>query len=155
MPAFGRRPEFDERSRQYPIRALLGSSRPPRTAEWPLTLTLDQGNVGACVGFSWSHELAADPEAVPGIDNTYGLSIYRRAQPLDQWPGEDYEGTSVLAGAKAIVETGWISEYRWAFGLADALETLSYFGPVILGVDWREGMMDTNSDCFLDVSGRV
>jgi hypothetical protein len=155
MPGFGRRPEFDEASRNYPVRHLLGPRRLPRTWVWACDRVLDQGSEGACVGYSWSHELIADPVPVADIDNYTALAVYHRAQQLDEWPGENYDGTSVLAGAKAIVEAGWLLEYRWAFGLADVLETLSYLGPVILGINWYDGMMDPNSDCYLDVSGGI
>lgn len=155
MVAFGRRPEFDETSRLYPVRTLLGPRRVPQTTEWPCPVVLDQGVEGACVGFSWSHELIADPFPFGGVDDEFARQVYRRAQQLDQWEGEAYEGTSVLAGAKAIQEGGWLLEYRWAFGLSDVLETLSYLGPVILGVNWYTGMMEPNTEGNLDVSGGV
>jgi hypothetical protein len=89
------------------------------------------------------------------VDNETGLSIYYRAQQLDQWPGEDYEGTSVIAGAKTVQERGFVTEYRWAFGLSDVLDAISFFGPVVLGLNWYESMFRTDSNGFLNVSGGV
>lgn len=153
MPAFGRRVEFDEASRRYPIRTLL---RPAlRTSKmWDCYAQLDQGNVGACVGFSWAGELAATPEAVPGVSDSTGTALYDRAQLLDQWadtPPE--EGSSVLAGAKAVTEAGWLAEYRWAFGLDDLLDALSQFGPAVLGIPWLDGMMSTDAAGFIHAIG--
>lgn len=155
MVAFGRLPEFDGRSRNYPIRSLLGAPRPPVTAIWDCDQVLDQGQEGACVGFSWSHDLIAAPEEVPNIDNTFARQIYHRAQQLDEWPGEDYEGTSVLAGAKATTESGWLIEYRWAFSLEDILETLSYHGPVIFGVNWYSGMVNPDGQNVIHPTGSI
>jgi hypothetical protein len=156
MPAFGRRPEFDERSLDYPIRALLEPQRALQTRIWPCEPVLDQGNVGACVGFSWAHELAAEPEPVPDIDNLAGMQIYNRAQLLDQWSDTPpQEGSSVLAGAKTVTEQGHLVEYRWAFGLNDLLDTLSQFGPAVLGINWYSGMMNPDDNGYIHPTGRV
>lgn len=166
MPGFGRRPEFDARSLDYPIRALLGPRRLPVSNIWACDRYLNQWQTPECGGFSWTHELIAEPVPVADVDEVFAHQIYRRAQQLDQWPGEDYEGTSVLACAKAIAEAGWMLEYRWAFGLADVLETLSYLGPVILGINWYDGMMNPRvvlqdgdtwqaGDCVIPVTGDV
>ncbi len=144
---------FDERSRAFPIRALIGdvTLKPKR---WTCLPRLDQGREGACVGFGWSHELAADPVRVRVTDTT-ALALYHRAQQLDEWPGEQYDGTSVLAGAKAVQEQGHMAEYRWAFGVDDVLATLSAHGPVVIGVDWHEGMMRTDARGYITPTGGI
>lgn len=156
----GRVPEFDERSRAFPIRSLL-PPRAPRSYTWSCKATLDQGTEGACVGFSWTHERIARPVVGWG-DAAAARSLYHAAQGLDPWaggayPGADpfYEGTSVLAGAKAAQNAGHFTEYRWAFGLDDVLLTLGYRGPVVLGLDWHEDMFDPDADGLLHVSGGV
>jgi hypothetical protein len=150
---FDRLPDFDERSRSYPIRALIGQpARKPR--RWRLLERLDQGQEGACVGFGWAHELAALPVKVKQTNAT-ARGIYVRAQQLDPWPGEDYEGTSVLAGAKAVRERGHMPEFRWAFGVEDVLDTLSAHGPVVIGVNWYEGMERTDGRGYIAPTGRV
>jgi hypothetical protein len=146
-------PQFDERSRQFPIRALIGDV-PLKPKKWTCLPRLDQGQEGACVGFGWSHELAADPVRVKVTDST-ALGLYHRAQQLDEWPGETYDGTSVLAGAKTVQEQGHMAEYRWAFGVDDVLATLSAHGPVVIGVDWMRGMMDTDANGYIVPTGEV
>lgn len=136
--------QFDDRSRAFPIRELIGTPR-PRSYTWGvpggLSQVLDQGSEGACVGFAWAGERAARPVAKPTTDAD-ALAVYRHAQTLDEWPGEDYSGTSVLAGAKAAQARGWLRSYRWAFGLDDVLATLGTYGPVVLGIPWFDSMYD-------------
>jgi hypothetical protein len=150
---FDRIPEFDEQSRNYPVRALLAAAQPV-TRFWDIDVWLDQGSEGACVGFAWGHDIAAEP-AVGPVDNGYARFIYHEARFIDEWVGEDYEGTSVLAGAKVMTKLGWISEYRWAFSTDDVLATLGSLGPVILGVNWYSDMFDTDANGYVHVSGQL
>jgi hypothetical protein len=147
-------PQFDERSRQFPIRSLIGDVllKPKR---WTCLPRIDQGQEGSCVGHGWAHELAAEPVRVPGVTHATALAIYHRAQQLDEWPGEAYEGTSVLAGAKAVQEQGHMAEFRWAFGVEDVLATLSAHGPVVIGVDWHEGCMRTDAHGYITPTGSI
>ncbi|MCL7427128.1 hypothetical protein [Streptomyces sp. YS415] len=151
-PRLDRVEQFDERSKEYPIRTLVTERAPLRSAGWACPGWLDQGREGACVGFAWSHELIATPVQVPGVDDSFAREVYREAQRLDEWPGENYDGTSVLAGAKAIVARGYMEEYRWAFGVDDVLRTLGYFGPVVIGVKWHDSMMEPAPNGLLEVS---
>lgn len=153
-PRLDRVVQFDEQSRKFPIRALV-SAKKPRSYTWRVNNWLDQGQEGACVGFSWSHELAGRPKEVSGITNDFARAIYRRARQLDEWPGEAYEGTSVLAGAKAVSEAGHLIEYRWAFGLDDLILAVGYQGPAILGINWYEGMFNTGNGDFIEPTGQI
>ena len=150
-----RRVQFDERSRGFPIRVRLETVE-LASRTWRLgDPHLDQGEDGACVGFGWSHELAAAPIRVAGIDNRTAFGLYKQAQQIDEWPGDDYEGTSVLAGAKVVKRNGYMPEYRWAFGLDDVLDTLSQYGPVVLGTNWYEGMFDPDASGYIRPTGDV
>jgi len=159
MPAggLGRIPEFDEASKGYRIRALL-SDVPLVNRVWDLDRFLNQWETPECVGYGLTHEILSTP-VVPVdpylIDSAYATMIYNRAQKVDEWPGEDYEGTSVLAGAKVLLSLGWYSEYRWGFGLQDALDTLSQWGPVVIGVNWYDGMDDTDSAGMIHATGSI
>jgi len=153
--------QFDERSRNYSVREIIDAQK-PRSYTWSLTTRLDQGSDGACVGFSWTHELAARPVEVKGVSNDTALGIYYEAQRLDDWPGgeypgadERYSGTSVLAGAKAVQKLGFIQEYRWAFSLEEALTAVSRKGPGILGTNWYSGMFEPDSKGFVRPTGYI
>lgn len=156
-PRLGRLPSFDDRSRKYGISPLLDEAglTEMRSWYWHVPYTLDQGNTSACVGFSWTHEGMAGPVRVPNLDNAYGQSVYEDAKKADEWEGEDYEGTSVLAGAKVMQERGFFMEYRWAFNTDEALRALAYHGPLVIGINWRESMFDPDDAYYLDTSGDV
>ncbi len=151
-PRLDRLPEVDPRNANYPISAVVPEG--VRSKRWRLTQRLDQGREGACVGFAWTHEIAAEPLRGK-VDDAYARRVYREAQLVDEWPGEQYEGTSVLAGAKIVQGLGWMSEYRWAFTLEDILRALSHEGPVVMGTNWLSGMFNTDPAGFLNVSGSV
>ena len=147
-------PQFDERSRSF--RSVEGIEHLPfRNYTWPLKLWLDQGQEGACVGFGIAHELAAIPVQVMYINDAYAFQIYEEAKKIDVWPGENYQGTSVLAGLKVAKNMGLIEEYRWAFGLEDFLRTCGRKGPVIFGLNWYTGMMNPDRNGFIHKTGIV
>lgn len=152
-PRLDRVPEFDPASRRF--RAVEGIEQLPfRGYTWRVPVSLDQGREGACVGFGWAHELAARPWPIPGITNSEAFGIYYWARQHDEWPGENYDGTSVLAGAKAVTEwLPYVKEYRWAFGLDDVRRTIGYRGPVVLGLNWYEGMFEPQPDGRIQPTG--
>jgi hypothetical protein len=143
MRVLDRRVSFDERSRGYDIRTLLTTDQ-PRSYTWSCAPAFDQRNEGACVGHGWAHEAAARPVVLPATQAD-AFALYREAQRLDIWEGEDYDGTSVLAGAKAMQARGWLNTYRWAFNRDDALTAISRHGPAVIGVWWWTGMMEPDS----------
>jgi hypothetical protein len=61
----------------------------------------DQGNEGSCVGFSSSRMMSLLNR------KRYDAEwLYHEAQRLDEWPGEDYDGTSVRAGMDVLRTEG-------------------------------------------------
>lgn len=140
----------DPRSLNYPVFA-AGTPVVLRDRDWAPGQVLDQGQEGACVGFGWTGEALAAPvkvdlarvKAVNIPDgNAFARNAYHTAQTLDETPGENYEGTSVLAGAKTMVKFGLLKEYRWAFGIDDVAAALSAKGPVVLGINWYQDMYE-------------
>jgi hypothetical protein len=97
----------------------------------------------------------ARPVVISGVTEAEALKIYHLAQQLDDTPGTNYEGTSVLAGAKAVTQLGFLAEYRWGFNLDDMILTIGYHGPVVLGLNWRSGMMDTDPQGLIHATGPV
>lgn len=143
-------PRHDPRSRAYPATAGLPTT--PRSYTWGCGAWLDQGREGACVGHGWAHEIAARPK-VHAVTSADAFALYRKAQTLDEWPGEDYEGSSVLAGAKAVVQAGFIKSYAWCFGIDDVVLTIGRRGPVVLGVPWLSDMFEPDADGFIHATG--
>lgn len=152
-PRLDRLVQFDERSRAYPIMATIEATK-PRSYTWRCPVHLDQGREGACCGFAVAHEIAARP-AMSAVDVALALRIYKEAQKRDQWPGEAYSGTSVIAAVQYAHELGYYSEYRWAFGISDLVMAVGYKGPAILGINWKTGMMTPDSNGYIHYTGNV
>src|SRR5688500_6601831 len=126
MKGLGRLPAPDPRDHAYAIRTLLASAPiiPLPTHRYYATRTwLDQNGYPHCVGYAWAHWLELGPVAYPGrLTNENADQIYRVAQVVDEWPGIDYAGTSVRAGAKVLQADGRIESYLWAFDAATVMD---------------------------------
>jgi len=152
--------EHDSKSRKYAMRSVLKQRNiEKKPTLWQEGIVLDQGSEGACVGFAWTGELLAEPEAPkaqPSFNyaNSLATSFYNEAKTIDHWPGENYEGTSVLAGAKVMQKAGFIGEYRWCFGIDDVRDAVISEGPVVVGVPWFDGMYDTLPSGLVKLSGK-
>lgn len=148
----------DPRSLEFPVRALMAETVAKKKTMWKTGIVLDQGTEGACVGFGWTGELLAAP-ASPKIQprvkvaDSFARSVYHEAQKIDEWDGESYKGTSVLAGAKIIQQKGFITNYRWAFGIDDIRDSVITQGPVVLGVPWYKDMYYTDERGLVSITG--
>ena len=157
-------PSRDARNGNYPLRTVLAADSrvnlQPRSYTWPVGTNmhyqtyLDQGQEGACVGFAFAHELLAKPQHVI-IGEAGARDLYRNAQLLDEWPGEDYEGTSVLAGAKVVTGQGYYKSYSWTSNAYELAVAVSRFGPAVLGINWYENMYNVNRGGWLIPSGEI
>jgi hypothetical protein len=148
-------PQWDPRNRNFPMKAIIEAKEyRPRSYSWSVDPHLDQGSEGSCVGHAWAHELIARPKVVAAIDQPFARWIYKTAQNYDAWSGSDYEGTSVLAGAKVVQQRpprmpegrGLIDEYRWVFDVDEMVRTLGYFGPLVVGIWWWSAMFKPAAD---------
>lgn len=155
--------EYDERNKLYLVSRRQELPRKPRGYTWSVLKTLDQGEDGACVGFSITGDAIARPWRWKNLDNTYAKTkVYWRAQQLDEWAGGSfpgaypfYEGTSVLAGGKAAVELGHFKEYNWAYDVETLAIAVGYYGPAILGCNWHEDMFEPDENGFIHPTGYV
>jgi hypothetical protein len=98
-------------------------------------------------------EVAAEPVPVTRIGASMAAQWYQRAKRLDEWPGEEYDGTSVNAAMKVGRQFGWWGGWRWAFGVNDMRAAIQ-LGPLVLGVPWHAGMYRTQRDGVVRVSGQ-
>lgn len=139
----------DKRDADYPIR-VKRSARVYRY--WnDGRFFLDQEDKPFCVGYAAAHWLVSRPQSTLILPE----GLYYAAQFYDEWPGEEYEGTSVRGVAKTLQSLGFLKEYRWATSLNQAVSAILNNGPLIIGVNWYDGMMDTDSKGLLHVSGEV
>lgn len=171
----GRKPSADERDKQFPLRAaMLRRAALPASKTWPLmTAVLDQGSTSQCVAYSWTQFLFCAPvtHKVGSLGDIaqFARSLYDWAQRNDEWPGEGYDGTSVRAGAKGLVEMGYIAKfdptgtvtgsdvagYRWAKNADEARDFVRGIGPMIFGIDWYDEMFATDSLGFVKPKGAL
>lgn len=152
----GRVASFDERSRNFSVADIIPTDEPLVTRFWRHTgQVLNQGNIPACVGFSWIQWTQSEPSPLSStIDDA--LQVYKTAQTLDDIP-DSVGGTSVLAGAKALLQMfpDIYSSYHWAFSIDDLIRALSYIGPVVLGINWYSGMFKPDNTGTLHINGNI
>ena len=152
---FGRLYEADPRIRSFPVQQIIPTKvKEPRSYTWSIGKVLDQGREGSCVGHAVAHRLIARPVVHTEITHEDAVSIYKQAQTLDPWPGEEYEGTSVLAGAKAAMKRGYVTSYHWAETLDELIIGVGYCGPAVMGTWWHEGMVTPAVNGAITPTGR-
>jgi len=149
----------DPRDKNFPLRAITAPV-PVTTRYWPMMAgVLDQGDTSECVAFAWTGFLLAAPvthrTGVLGVIKTFADSLYHRAQLVDEWPGEDYDGTSVRAGAKVLQADARLTEYRWAFDAVTARDFVLSRGPLVIGVNWYEHFFVPDAKGFLVPEGET
>lgn len=160
MYSFGRLEVPDARDMQFGIAPLLLSM--PQITEkfwWDGGWWGNQGSTSQCVAYSWMHWLEDGPVIQ---DSIFGrekplfqpIEFYHTCQLVDQWPGENYNGTSVRAGAKVLCDLGVINEYRWAFNIDEIINTLLTFGPMVVGTKWYKDMQFPDKTGKVSVKGR-
>lgn len=148
---------------KYPIEGVLDDDQQKVVSRTrSIGPTLDQGRQGACVGFGWTDELAAKPVAVRGAGQATAVPLYYACQRGDQFAGGEYpgaspvsSGTTVEAGAQVLTAAGHYLEYRWARTEREVALAVGHKGPVVIGVNWYEGMEDPDSDGFIRKTGDV
>ena len=116
----------------------------------------NQGNKPHCVGFSWAHWIEDGPIEHGGVAPIVSpVLIYNESQKIDEWPGENYAGTSVRAGAKYLKSRNVIQSYYWAYDLNTLIESVFKLGPVVVGTYWYSGMFKPDSNGVIKISGGI
>jgi len=143
MPGLGRRWTADWNDLRHLARAVLPRVTLVEERHWDDDYWWgDQGETNQCVGYSLTHFLEDGPvlhhrETPPVVNPS---RIYFEAQQVDEWPGVDYEGTSVRGGAKVLQGMGYISEFRWALTAQEVAAAILEIGPVVVGTVWTDDM---------------
>ncbi len=155
----GRLPAKDERDRNFLVSArhpLMESERTYRYW-WSNGWWGDQGKTSQCVGYGWTHFLedgeVTHNKVTPPLINP--AELYKQAQEVDEWLGNDYDGTSVRAGAKVLQQLGMISEYHWAYDNETLLHTVLEVAPVVVGTNWYSDMFEPNSLGKVKIGGAL
>lgn len=154
----GRHVEHDPESRAYGI----------VTAPVPLQRVVhrrhgsifNQGSLGSCTGNAICGAVNTEPVWAKGrrcLREADAIATYGLATTLDNIGGSyppDDTGSSGLAACKAALQRGYITAYRHAFSLGDALQALQH-GPVITGTDWYEGFDAPDAHGVVAIAGQV
>lgn len=132
----------DDRDRAHPFMAHLLVAAPlPKYKYWQRKAgVLNQGDEPECVGYAGRQWMNTSPTMTPMYIGPTATQLYKRCQFLDEWPGENYPGTSVRALFKVFQEQGRIGEYIWADTIDSLITWLLLKGPIIVGTDWDWNM---------------
>jgi hypothetical protein len=142
--ATGFRQKPDGRDHQFPLSALMGASvTQPVSKVWQAAKVTDQGTESSCVGHSTWKLIGSEP--IVRAATVTPSHIYVEAKRIDEWNGEDYDGTSVRAGLEVLRRLGYVKNYYWAESAEECLEYLLKFGPLVLGIRWTDSMMRPDS----------
>lgn len=156
----GRRYSPDERDLNFMLaRRLAPAGTPlPSRKTWAIkAASLDQKATGSCVGHAWANFLRCAPiKTNAGIDQLR-WDIYDWATKNDEWTDNDNDvdrqfGTSIRAGAEAVVHMGRMKSYLWAFSLQPAVEWVLTEGPVVLGTNWYSSFMSPDKEGIVKIT---
>ena len=156
----GRLESTDVRDGLFPVSKVLTTApNIPFKYWWAEGWWGHQGSTSECVSYSWQHWIEDGPVIQDVVLERSGpmyntTKFYKECQKRDPWPGNNYKGTSVRAGAKILKDLGVISEYRWANSLDDVINTVLTLGPMVVGTKWYSGMYNPNSKGIIRVAGR-
>ncbi|OGQ94570.1 MAG: hypothetical protein A2521_05225 [Deltaproteobacteria bacterium RIFOXYD12_FULL_57_12] len=120
---------LDLRDRTYspPVKSLPAQWPPDETLKQLLPeyvahdLILDQGKEGACTGFGlacminyllWRRHIETSQAPFATVSPRM---LYHLARFYDEWPGEDYEGSSCRGALKAWHKHGVCADERWPY----------------------------------------
>lgn len=117
---------------------------------WFARNPLDQGSEGACVGFGWAHFFNAGPIVCrPALTAVDAVRLYKLAQDFDEWPSNNYEGSSVNGGALAMRAEGRISRFLWAWDVETMRRCVLLNSPLVAGTWWTSGMLRPDAEGYL------
>ena len=153
----GRHYTPDVRDNNFPMRSALPAEAPKKHYKyyWSDGWWGNQGRTPQCVAFSWIHLLedgsvTQKSRQVPVLNPAW---LYSECQKNDVWAGENYDGTSVRAGAKILKREGFISEYRWTRSVEELATAILTVGPAVVGTNWYYNMFFPDKDGFIKVGG--
>lgn len=131
----------------------MRTDRPLRSRAYRRRQWLNQRDQPACTGFGAAHCLSLGTRWRPMLEQ-HGHTFYAGAKRNDDEAGEDYDGSSVLGVARYLhKETDLVREYWWANTLEELCHGVGYYDPVEAGTWWMTGMMDTDSEGYVNLTG--
>jgi len=118
-----RRDTLDFRDRMFEPTLVEVPTHIPLAAYQKLRIpVLDQGEEGACSGFGLAtvaNYLLTRRKVEPDPAPVSPRMLYEMARRYDEWPGEDYSGSSARGAMKGWHKHGVCSEQEWLYKVAD------------------------------------
>lgn len=153
----GRKFTPDERDHKFPMKSMLPKAKSTKTYRYwyPSGWWGNQGSTPQCVAYAWLHwledgSITQNHKVAPVMNPQI---VYKHCQTVDGWAGEDYDGTSVRAGAKVLKANGYISEYRWTQDVEVLAEAILSTSPVVVGTNWYYDMFFPNKEGVITATG--
>lgn len=146
MMGLGRKVSKDARDLEHLMPKRRAAAAEVTQKYWWTPKAYDQGATPQCVAYSGVRYLTTAP--VRNQPLPFG-QVYLLCQEADEWPGEDYDGTSVRALFKVFKDLGLVSEYKWAFEAKPVVDHLLAVGPVVMGTWWTDEMANIGKNNYL------
>jgi len=153
----GRLNSKDPRDAAFPARMLLQQNLPVKTRRyWNASGWWgDQLLTSKCTSYSALHWVEDGPVThegnAPVIDPH---ELYILIQSFDPWKFP-HDGSTIRATAKALQHLGYAGSYYWTNSLQEMIDCLLHVGPLIIGIDWYEGMSEPNEKGIGSRSGAM
>jgi hypothetical protein len=133
------------------VNAAVGKPK-PRKKRYKEGELLYQGAKPHCVSYSGKGFMIAAP--IMRAENYDTTEVYRACQDNDEWPGNNYDGTSVHALMRVLKDRGMISSHVWG-QTVDEMNAwiMGGYGTAIVGTDWFPSMDEVDSKGFVNLPG--
>lgn len=141
-----------EKEDHRPSSRLVTAARNIDYRYWPAGDMQDQGNTPQCVEYATRALLEGSPERNQTEHIPRG-SMYAWMQDHDEWPGNQYDGTSIHAAMKWLKEKGYVKSYEWAETVEELFAHLMTRGMALAGTSWTKNMSYVDEFGFARFSG--
>lgn len=163
-PRLGRHVMHDDRSRAFATAASKTRMPTANVKHERKASIWNQGQIGSCTANAELGVCMTEPFvsrsrikrhfAEPDCVQLYSLSTHLDNTLIDgEYPPDD-TGSTFLYASKAAKKLGYISGYQHTFGIVQFLNQLVQT-PMSLGINWYEGMMDTDRKGFVWPRGNL
>lgn len=150
-------PRWDDRNGLFRVSSRV--SEIPNDFAMDRCTYLNQGNEGGCVGYSGATVLSnvdsSGENAHPEVSQGNAEWVYSGAKDFDEYPGRDYEGSSVLGSMQFLMAQGVLKSYHWMTTVDEIVTALATVGAVNFGINWYESMFNVDSNGLIKVSGSL
>jgi len=148
LTGLGRRVSKDARDHDYKLPNKRAAAKTWTSRYWSSSGVLDQGATSQCVAYSGVKYLHTGPVYNRGLQQQDCARLYKDCQQVDEWPGDNYDGTSVRALFRVFKSRGFVTEYRWAFDAETIINHVLTTGPVVMGTVWTMDMFMPRKGSF-------